>query len=188
MNKDENPKKKSIIYNDTPQGHCHLPQGYDIKALSAEKDNRLNYQKKLQMGAFSTRTFMFNPFDNVYEVVTPNAYGGEDVPAAQEKLKLAGENLPVLNKEFDMNKREGGSDKGTKKDSKEFSRTQYMCIDRGTLIAEGSKDPKKWSEGTKEQLKKSQKEQNFDIKDILSQSSMRYNQLFSTKISVYIPV
>ena len=187
MNKDQNPKKKSIIYNDTPQGHCHLPQGYDIKALSAEKDNRLNYQKKLQMGAFSTRTIMFNPFDNVYEVVTPNAYGGEDVPAAQEKLKLAGEKLPVLNKEFDMNKREGGSDKGTKKDSKEFSRTQYMCIDSGTLIAEGSKDPKKWSEGTKEQLKKSQKEQNFEIKDILSQSSMRYNQLFSTKISVTIP-
>ena len=110
MNKDENPKKKSIIYNDTPQGHCHLPQGYDIKALSAEKANRLNYQKKLKMGAFSTRTIMFNPFDNVYEVVTPNAYGGEDVPAAQEKLKLAGEKLPVLNKEFDMNKREGGSD------------------------------------------------------------------------------
>ena len=93
----------------------------------------------------------------------------------------------MLNKEFDMNKREGGSDKGTKKDSKEFSRTQYMCIDSGTLIAEGSKDPKKWSEGTKEQLKKSQKEQNFEIKDILSQSSMRYNQLFSTKISVTIP-
>ena len=187
LNKELNPKKKSIIYNDTPQGHCHLPQGYDIKALAAEKDNRVNLQKKFQMGAYSTRTIMFNPFDNVYEVVAPNAYGGEDVPAAQEKLKLAGEKLPPMNQDLDMNKREGGSDKGTKKDSKEFSRTQFMCIDSGTLIADGSKDPKKWSEGTREQLKKSKTEQNFEIKDILSQSSMRYNQLFSTKISVTIP-
>ena len=187
MNKDENKKKKSIIYNDTPAGHCHVPEGYDIKALAAEKDNRVNVQEKLKMGAYSTRTIMFNPFDNVYEVVAPNAYGGEDVPAAQEKLKLAGEKLPPMNQDLDMNKREGGSDKGTKKDSKEFSRTQFMCIDSGTLIADGSKDPKKWSEGTREQLKKSKTEQNFEIKDILSQSSMRYNQLFSTKISVTIP-
>ena len=72
-------------------------------------------------------------------------------------------------------------------DSKEFSRTQFMCIDSGTLIANGSKDPKKWNEGCKKQLEGSQKEQNFEIKEILSQSSMRYNQLFSTKISVTIP-
>ena len=188
MNKEENKKKKSIIYNDTPDGGGEkTPKGYDLKALAAEKDNRLNAQEKLKMGAFSTRTIVFNPFNCLYEVIAPNAYGGEDVPAAQEKLKLGGEKLPVLNKEFDMNKREGGSDKGTKKDSKEFSRTQYMLIDSGTLIANASKDPKNWSEGTKEQLEKSQKEENFDIKDILSQSSMRYNQLFSTKITVTIP-
>ena len=62
-----------------------------------------------------------------------------------------------------------------------------MLIDSGTLIADGSKDPKKWSEGTNKQLEQSQTQQNFDIKEILSQSSMRYNQLFSSKISVTIP-
>ena len=96
-----------------------------------------------------------------------------------------------------MNKREGGDGEGIpassgKKDekvsdSKEFSRTQFMLIDSGTLIANGSKDPKKWNEGCKKQLEGCQKEQNFEIKEILSQSSMRYNQLFSTKISVTIP-
>ncbi len=188
MNKEQNKKKKSIIYNDTPDGGGDkLPQGYDLKALAATKDNRLNVQEKLKMGAFSTRTVVFNPFNCLYEVVSPNAYGGEDVPAAQQKLKLGGEKLPVLNKEFDMNKREGGSTEGTKKDSKEFSRTQYMLIDSGTLIANASKDPKNWSAGTKAQLEKSQTEENFDIKKILSQSSMRYNQLFSTKITVTIP-
>ena len=98
-----------------------------------------------------------------------------------------------------MDKREGGDSKtpsaGTGDDndkaeiskSKEFSRTQYMLIDSGTLVANGAKDPKKWDEGTRTQLEKSQTDQNFDIKDILSQSSMRYNQLFSTKISITIP-
>ena len=197
MNKDENKKKKSIIYNDTPAGHCHVPEGYDIKALAAEKDNRVNVQEKLKMGAYSTRTIMFNPFNCLYEVVTPDAYGKGDVPANQDKLTKAGEKLPVLNDEFNMNKREGGDGEGIpassgKKDekvsdSKEFSRTQFMLIDSGTLIANGSKDPKKWNEGCKKQLEGCQKEQNFDIKEILSQSSMRYNQLFSTKISVTIP-
>jgi hypothetical protein len=104
-----------------------------------------------------------------------------------------------MNKEFDMDKREGGdsktpsagtgdaNDKAEISKSKEFSRTQYMLIDSGTLVANGAKDPKKWDEGTRTQLEKSQTDQNFDIKDILSQSSMRYNQLFSTKISITIP-
>ena len=189
LNKEQNPKKKSIIYNDTPEGHCHLPKGYDIKALSAEKDNRVNVQDKLKMGAYSTRTITFNPFNLHYEVINPNAYGDpkdKNAVATQDKLTKAAEKLPVFNKEFDMNKREGG-DGGDKKDSKEFSRTQYMIVDSGTLIADGSKDPKEWSKGTKEQLKKSQKEENFQIGKILNQSSMRYNQLFSTKISVTIP-
>ena len=206
MNKETNPKKKSIIYNDTPDGKDKLPQGYDIKALAAEKDNRIDIQKKLMMGAFSTRTVMFNPFNSYYEVIAPNAYGvkldsktgkpvnpkGPKPKGDQRNLKLAGEKLPVLNKEFDMDKREGGSSEGPTETPKEFSRTQFMCIDSGTLVADGSKDPKSWVKGTKAQLKLSQTQRDeaskgaFEIKEILSQSSMRYNQLFSTKISVTI--
>ena len=189
MNKEVNPKKKSIIYTDSPDGGGEkIPEGYDIKALAAEKSNAIDIQKKLQMGAFSTRTIMFNPFDCKYEIVSPNAYGDKDNPTdgMQDKLKTAGEKLPVMNPEFDMNKREGGEG-GDKKDSKEFSRTQYMMIDSGTLIANGARDPKEWSEGTKEQLTKSQTQENFEIGKILSQSSMRYNQLFSSKVTVTIP-
>ena len=200
MDKEMNPKKKSIIYNDTSDGGGEkMPQGYDIKALSMDKDNRLDVQKKLMMGAYSTRTIVFNPFNCIYEVITPNAYGDKSTRASQDNLKLAGGKLPVMNKEFDMDKREGGdsktpsagtgdaSDKAEISKSKEFSRTQYMLLDSGTLISNGSKDPKEWDDGTRAQLEKSQTHQNFDIKDILSQSSMRYNQLFSSKISVTIP-
>ena len=200
MDKEMNPKKKSIIYNDTSDGGGEkMPQGYDIKALSMDKDNRLDVQKKLMMGAYSTRTIVFNTFNCIYEVITPNAYGDKSTRASQDNLKLAGSKLPVMNPEFDMDKREGGdsktpaagtgdaNDKAEISKSKEFSRTQYMLLDSGTLISNGAKDPKKWDEGTRTQLEKSQTHQNFDIKDILSQSSMRYNQLFSTKISITIP-
>ena len=62
-----------------------------------------------------------------------------------------------------------------------------MILDTGTLISKGSKDPKEWDEGTREQLTESQTKENFDILQILNQASMRYNQLFSSKISVTIP-
>ena len=156
-------KKKSIIYNQTPDSRGeNIPAGYDIKALDYVKDNAVNVQDKLQMGAFSTRTVLFDPFNCYYEVITPNAKEKE------KSLKLGGKELPILNKEFD---REGNN--------KEFSRTQYMLLDKGTLPT-GSGIGK-----GQEQLNKS-KEENFLPKDILNQSIMRYGQLFSQRSTITI--
>jgi hypothetical protein len=156
-------KKKSIIYNQTPDSRGeNIPAGYDIKALDYVKDNAVDVQDKLQMGAFSTRTILFDPFTCYYEVITPNAKEKE------KSLKLGGKELPVLNKEFD---REGNN--------KEFSRTQYMLLDKGTLPT-GSGIGK-----GQEQLNKS-KEENFLPKDILNQAIMRYGQLFSQKSTITI--
>tara|TARA_Y100001963_G_scaffold101945_1_gene140264 strand:- start:439 stop:1923 length:1485 start_codon:yes stop_codon:yes gene_type:complete len=176
MNREVNPVKKSIIYTGTGDAAGEkIPQQYDMKALSAEKSNLIDIQQKLQMGAYSTRTIMFNPFDCVYEVITPYAYGSETEKGSQDNLKLGGDKLPVMNKEFD------------RPASKEFSRTQYMLLDPGTLVTAVEKNPSDWSEGTNSQLAKSQTDQNFEVQDILSQSSMRYNQLFSIKVTVTIP-
>jgi hypothetical protein len=153
-------KKKSIIYNQTPDSRgANIPAGYDIKALEYSKDNRVDVQDKLKMGAFSTRTVLFDPFNCYYEVITPNAKEKE------ASLKLGGKELPVLNPEFN---KEGAN--------KEFTRTQYMLLDKGTLPTGDSR----------EQIKKST-EQNFDAKNILGQSVMRYNQLFTSKSEVTIP-
>ena len=155
-------QKKSIIYNETPDTRGkNIPAGYDVKALSFEKDNRVNVQKKLQMGAYSTRTIMFDPFNCFYEVITPNSEEKKD------SLKLGGKEIPSerLNREF---LRSGKN--------KEFSRTQYMLIDKGTLP----------SGSTSQQVEKS-KEENYLPKEILNQSSMRYNQLFASKCSITIP-
>lgn len=156
-------KKKSILYNQSPDSRGeNLPPGYDVKALDYNKDNSVDVQEKLQMGAFSTRTILFDPFSCYYEVVTQNAKDKED------SLKLAGKELPVLNSEFNR----GGK-------NKEFSRTQYMLLDRGTLPS-GSGTGK-----NQQQLQKS-KELNFEAKDILNQSIRRYGQLFSQKSTITI--
>jgi hypothetical protein len=110
-------KKKSFIYNQTPDSRGdNIPAGYDAKVLDYAKDNRVDVQEKLKMGAYSTRTILFDPFNCYYEVITPNAKEEE------EKLKLAGKELPKLNPEFDRPGR-----------NKEFSRTQYMLVDKGSL-------------------------------------------------------
>ena len=161
-------KKKSIIYNETPDsGGENIPEGYDMKAIQYERENNINVQSKLRMGAYSTRTIMFNPFDCKYEVITPNAEQIEK----EDGIKTAGKELPVLNPEFNM------QDDG---EAREFSRTMYMLLDTGTL-PDGSGTGK-----DQQQLDKSQK-QNYDVKNILAQSVMRYNQLFAAKCTVVLP-
>jgi hypothetical protein len=152
--------KKSIIYNETPDSRgINIPPGYDIKALDYSKDNRIDVQERLSIGAFSTRTILFDPFNCYYEVITPNAKEKEG------SLKKAGKDLAMLNKEFD---RPGAN--------KEFSRTTYYLIDRGTIP----------TGDTKQQIEKSE-EPNFEVKDILNQAIMRYNQLYSIKLTITIP-
>lgn len=148
-------QKKSIIFNETPG----IPEGYDLKALEYSKDNNVNVQNKLKMGAYTTRTVLFDPFTTYYEVVTPNAAEDED------DLKLGGKKLPKLNDEFN-----------NEEANKEFTRTTYYLLDKGTL-ATGD---------TTQQLEKKD-EQNFEYKDILNQSIMRYNQFFASTANVTIP-
>ena len=151
---------KSLIFNQTPDSlGANIPAGYSAKILEHNVDDVSgDIQSKLQIGTYTTRTILFDPFNCYYEVFTPTS--GQ----TEKKIKLAGKNLPKLNPEFN---REGSN--------KDFTRTQYMLIDRGTLP----------TGNTKQQIDKSQ-EENFDPKNILSQSSMRYNQLFNTKTTITI--
>jgi len=110
------------------------------------------------MGTYSTRTILFDPFNCYYEVIT------KDAEETEQNLKLAGKNLPKLNPRFI---REG--------QKQEYSRTQYMLVDKGTLP----------TGDTKQQITKST-EPNFDPKNILNQSVMRYNQMFNTKTNITI--
>ena len=153
-------KHKSLIFNQTPDsGGANTPAGYTGKILEHNvNDVSGDVQSKLEIGSYNTRTILFDPFTCYYEVITQNAQ--ED----QKKLKLAGKQLPKFNPEFN---REGSNN--------EFTRTQYMLIDKGSLP----------TGDTKQQIEKS-RDPNFDPKNILNQSSMRYNQLFNTKTEIAI--
>ena len=151
-------QKKSIIYNETPDS-AGTPKGYDLKALTLDVDNRVNVQKKLQMGAYNTRRIVFDPFNNNYEVQTMDAFNTE------EKLKLGGKRLPILNDTFAKD----GLDS-------DFSRTTFVLSTTGQLNV-GK---------TEEQLEES-KNENLKVKEIVNQSIMRYNQLFASQITITIP-
>ena len=177
FDKDKNPKKKSIIFTDTPDsGGANIPPGYDIKALKFDVDNRNNIKDKLEQGAYSTRLITFNPFNCYYEVTYPNAGnsgkggGGGASPGNEKNLTKAGDNLPVLNPEIK-------TAKGGKND---FSRTTFKYLDIGTL-PEGS------GEGEdQEQIKKSEAE-NADPKNVLNQGIMRMNQMNNMLVSITLP-
>jgi hypothetical protein len=153
-------KKKSFIYNETPDGAGeNIPSGYSAKILKFSVDDvGGDAQSKLEMGSYATRTILFDPFNCYYEVIT------KGIEQTEKNLKLAGKNLPVINPRFI---REGKN--------KNFTRTQYMLIDRGTLP----------TGDTKQQITKSD-QPNFDPENILSQSSMRYNQLFNITTTITI--
>ena len=69
-------KKKSIIYTETPDTRgANIPEGYDMKALTFSKDNRINAQEKMEAGFQSTRIVLFDPYTCKYEVLNPKATG-----------------------------------------------------------------------------------------------------------------
>ena len=173
MDTNTNKPKRSYIYNEFPDsGGANIPEGYDDKALTYSVDNAIHVQKKLQMGAYSTRIIMFDPYNCKYEVVYPNAGNTKDAPSGkgnEKDLKLAGKNLPVLNKEF--NKEQLG---------KEFSRTTFCVLDNGSL-------PSGSGEGEdQEQISKSKKE-NYQPGVVLNQGIQRMNQLFALETTITIP-
>jgi hypothetical protein len=156
-------KKKSIIYNETPDSRgANIPEGYDMKALTFSKDNRIDVQQKMEAGFQSTRIILFDPYTCKYEVLNPKATGEDGV---EESLTKAGKELPVLNPEFN---RQG--------ENKQFSRTTCIVKDTGTLPSGTSQ----------EQIQKS-KDPNFKPELITNQAIMRYNQLYSSEIEITIP-
>lgn len=154
-------KVKSFVFNQTTD----LPTGYSRKILELDPPTPSdNIQKKLESGTYSTRTILFDPFSCYYEVINPNTQGSSSQKGSEKNLQKAGKNLPKLNPKFN---REGNN--------KDFSRTQYMLLDTGTLP----------TGDTKQQIEKST-DINFDPKNVLNQSSMRYNQLFSSSTTITI--
>ena len=178
MDTETNKPKKSFIYNESPDdGGSNIPiirEGYDDKALTYSVSNAINIQKKLQMGAYSTRIIMFDPYNCKYEVVNPNAGNTKDAPAAskgnEKNLKLGGKKLPVLNSEFNK----------TGEGEMDFSRTTFCVLDNGSL-------PSGSGEGEQQEQIEKSKQENYKPGVVLNQGIQRMNQLFALETSITVP-
>ena len=157
----QEPKLK-VIYNETTaQSSDEMPSGYDVKALTYERYNLVNVQKKLAIGAFTSRVLTFNPFTFSFDVANPQSFLFEQ----EGGYKTGGEEIFKLNPEFNSDKAKG-----------DFSITSLKMTSVGGLQIGN----------TESQLSKS-KEVDFTIDQILNQSFMRYNQLFTSQVSITIP-
>ena len=102
---------------------------------------------------------------SLFDDIDRLTYLDADLYSKGEEVKLSGEALPALNKEF--NKEEADT---------EFSYTSFQLASTGQLNYGKVED----------QLSKS-KELNFDSGAIFNQAKMRYNQLFAAEITIVIP-
>jgi len=149
-------KKKSFVFNNSPDGIKGIPAGYDGKLLDHQSDSTINIQSKMSIGAYKTKIVLFDTYNCKYQVEEQTA---EQV---KKKVELAGKDLPKFNKKFDTVKHD-------------FSRTTLYVVDSGTLPGGN----------TEEQIKKNT-EDNFKAIKTLNQSIRRYNQLFSGMMEVTI--
>tara|TARA_B100000965_G_C19561186_1_gene744560 strand:+ start:348 stop:1679 length:1332 start_codon:yes stop_codon:yes gene_type:complete len=151
-------KKLSVIFNEST-GQDAIPTGYDVKAVQYSRNNLNNVQKKLAIGAYTSRVLTFNPFNFEFNVGNPSAFMFEN------DYKMAGDRLPVLNEEFNNDKAKG-----------DFSVTSLQILGVGGMQIGD----------TETQLTKS-KNIDFNVQQILNQSFMRYNNLFASQVTITIP-
>lgn len=135
-----------------------LPDGYDAKILDYTFDNTVDIQRQMATGAlFQTENRSVDSYESTYRETEFN-YSNQ-----YKGNNTGGKEPPKL-----------ASDLGIQNKS---TRISYKWDDKG-FLPEGN--------NLGEQLERS-KEINFDIDKILRQSFMRYNNLFTTKLSIVIP-
>ena len=126
FDEEKNPRKKSIIYNET-NNREGLPAGYDYKALSYDKEGG-DVVEMAKMGAFTTASITFDPINFNFKRTIISAAKDifADVDDAIEPLSTAAKELTSFNPNL----------------QKEFTRTTMSFIDTGTFSenAEGSKE------------------------------------------------
>ena len=161
----QEPKIK-VIYNNIPdEKGRNIPEGYSGQILELEGGGGNNVKNMQEMGTYSSRIVLFDPFNCYYEIVKPNVVDEKvsDGQGEEKKMqpKTAAKKIPakVYNKEVSFG----------------FTRTTYMLMDSGTLP----------NGDTDQQIEKNE-EHNLKPENILNQATMRYNQMFAVKRTITI--
>lgn len=136
------------------------------KESSGDEFNILNYSfnttvdvsKELNLGTYNNRSVFFDPVSMSY---------------IQKKFSTEDQNVKPIGKERNIPKEEKVIDKPT--------RLMHHILDVGTMPKGND------SEAQLQEWKQNKTEPNYKAEDIMVQSIMRYNQIFSIQMNVIIP-
>ena len=168
------PKKKFIFNNST-----QLPEGYDAKVLTYDINSDIDVGKNLMMGMYNNRSIFFDPLVFNYEV---RSFPKAQVP--QVEGDIVGEEIPTEDQYLEKTQNAAEEPVG-KLIPDEFrqSPTRFMSFitDNGVMPSgiDSQEQLSNWSEA--------KAKDNFDVKETMSQSIMRYSQLFTVKTEITIP-
>ena len=168
------PKKKYIFNNST-----QLPEGYDAKVLTYDINSDIDVGKNLMMGMYNNRSIFFDPLAFNYEV---RSFPKAEVPQVEGDIVV--DEIPTEDEYLEKTQNAAEEPVG-KLIPDEFrqSPTRFMSFitDNGVMPSgiDSQEQLNTWSD---EKAK-----DNFDVKETMSQSIMRYSQLFTVKTEITIP-
>ena len=169
--------KKKYVYNNSTE----LPEGFDAKILTYEVNSDIDVGKNLMMGMYNNRSIFFDPLVFNYEV---RSFPKAEVPQVEGDIVKKGEEIPTEDQYLEKTQNAAEEPVG-KLIPDEFrqSPTRFMSFitDNGVMPSgiDSQEQLNNWSD---EKAK-----DNFDVKETMSQSIMRYSQLFTIKTEITIP-
>ena len=172
------PKKKFIFNNST-----QLPEGYDAKVLTYDINSDIDVGKNLMMGMYNNRSIFFDPVSFNYEV---RSFPEPEKPQTEGQIVDENTTPPPPSSEDYVGKTELAAEEPVSElIAKEFrqSPTRLMSFVLDTGVMPSGITSQEQLDTWNEEKSKS----NFDFKDTVVQSIMRYNQLFTVKTDITIP-
>ena len=171
--------KKKYIFNNSTE----LPEGFDAKILSCEINSDVDVGKNLMMGMYNNRSIFFDPVSFNYEV---RSFPEPEKPQTEGQIVDEKTTPQVPSSEDYVAKTENAAEEPVSElIAKEFrqspTRLMSFVLDTGA-IPSGTTSQEQLDTWNDDKTKP-----DFDIKDTMSQSIMRYNQLFTVKTNITIP-
>ncbi len=171
--------KKKYIFNNSTQ----LPEGFDAKILTYEINSDIDVGKNLMMGMYNNRSIFFDPVSFNYEV---RSFPEPEKPQTEGQIVDENTTPPPPTMRQYLEKLENAEEEPVSElIAKEFrqSPTRLMSFVVDTGVMPSGITSQEQLDAWNEEKSKS----NFDFKDTVVQSIMRYNQLFTVKTDITIP-
>ena len=171
--------KKKYIFNNSTQ----LPEGFDAKILTYEINSDIDVGKNLMMGMYNNRSIFFDPVSFNYEV---RSFPEPEKPQTEGQIvdeNTTGQTLTMREylEKLEKAEEEPVSELLAKEFRQSPTRLMSFVLDTGVMPS-GITSQEQLDTWNEEKSKS-----NFDFKDTVVQSIMRYNQLFTVKTDITIP-